>query len=120
MIEETYKTLDLIIKSFKKARNDNDFITLVKNGLALLEYLPSLINYSVEQEADYRKYEALLSNAEFNGKRINSSAYCETQAKATDFYKNWQKSKQMIELIYELVNMAKKLANNIDKEFNAS
>ena len=52
-IENVYSTIDIIIASFKKARHNKDYLTLMSNGLALLEYLPSLINYSVEQEAEY-------------------------------------------------------------------
>ena len=39
----------------------------------------------------------------------------ETEAKATDYYKEWQRAKQTIELLYELANMAKKLTSDIDK-----
>lgn len=120
MIEDTYKVIDTIIESQKKARKNNDYNTIALNAEALLEYLPSLINYSVNQEKEYRKEEARLANEkDENGKR-NSGAYCETQAKATDFYTEWQRSKQFIELIYELVQMSKKLMGSVDKELSAS
>jgi hypothetical protein len=118
MIEETYKTIDVIIKSFKKARRNNDYLTILTNALALLEYLPEMIEYMVGQEAEYRKFEAGLADKTENEKRLPSS-YCETQAKATNFYKEWQRAKNFIELCYELVNIAKKLASSVDKEFNA-
>ena len=54
-IQEVFKTIDVIIASFKQARHNKDYLTLMTNGLALLEYLPGLINYSIEQESEYRK-----------------------------------------------------------------
>ena len=40
MIEETFKIIDKIIEAQKKARRENDYLTLLTNGEALLEYLP--------------------------------------------------------------------------------
>lgn len=117
MITDIYKTIDSIIKAQKKARRENDYLTLMLNGEALLEYLPDLISYSVDQEAEYRKLEATLTNESIDGKR-NTSSYCETQAKASEFYKQWQKARQFIELMYEMVAMAKKLSSSVDREFN--
>lgn len=118
-MEEIYKTIDLIVKAQQKARRNNDFLTILVNAEALLERIPTLINYSVEQESEYRKFEARLSDEkDENGKRFSGS-YCETKSKATDFYKEWQKSKLFMELIYEYVQISKKLAGSIDKEFNA-
>lgn len=119
-ISQVYKTIDTIIASFKKARHDKDYLTLMSNGLALLEYLPSLINYSVEQEAEYRKFESNLSDQKDEFSKRLSSSYCETKAKATDYYKEWQRAKNFIELIYELVQISKKLAGSIDLEMRAS
>lgn len=119
-IEDVYKTIDVIITAQKKARQNNDYNTILLNAEALLEYLPGLINYSVTQEKEYRKEEARLANENDQNGKKNSGAYCETQAKATDFYTEWQRSKQFIELVYELVNMSKKLAGSVDKEYNAS
>lgn len=119
-IEQTYKTIDVIIKSLKTARQRNDYLTLMANAFALLEYMPNLVLYSVTQEAQYRKFEAKLAlESDENGKR-NTSSFCDTQAKATQFYADWQKAKLFIELMYEMVQMAKKLAGSVDKEFNAS
>ena len=118
MITETLKIISQIIAAQKKARRNNDFLGLMMNGEALLEYIPNLIEYAVEQESQYRKFEASLANESKDGKPFTSS-YCETQAKATDFYKEWQKSKQFIELIYEMVQMSKALAKGVNQEFNA-
>lgn len=119
MIDEIYKTIDVIVQEQKKARQRNDYLTLMTNAEALLEYLPELIRYSVDQEAGYRKYEARIANEEDDkGKKLTSS-FCEVQAKATDFYKEWQKAKQFIDLLYEMVNMSKKLAGGVSKEYNA-
>lgn len=120
MIDLIYKTIDVIITAQKKARQENDYLTLMVNAEALLEYIPELIRYSVDQEAGYRKFEAQLANEKDEQGKRNSGAYCETQAKATTFYSEWQKAKQFIELMYEMVNMAKKLAGSVDKELNAS
>lgn len=120
-MEAIYQTIDLIIDAQKKARKNNDFLTLLVNSEALLELLPKLINYSVDMESQYRKFEAKLADLMDEGKkRLNSSAYCETQAKATDEYREWQKAKLFQELIYEMVNIGKKLAGSVDKEFNSN
>lgn len=103
----------------KKARHNNDYLTLMVNAEALLENLPLLINYCVDQENEYRKFEAKLAN-EMTDNKKNTSSYCETQAKATENYKEWQKAKQFIELMYEMVALSKKLAGSIDKEMQAS
>lgn len=119
-IKELYNLIDTIIKANKKARANNDYLTLMLNAEALLEYMPALINHSVDQESEYRKFEASLSNkSDDTGKRLTGS-YCDTQAKATDSYKEWQRSKHFIELMYEMVNIAKKLASSVDKQLNAS
>jgi hypothetical protein len=88
------------------------------NAEALLEFIPNLINHSVEQESQYRKFEANLSNEIDENKKKLTSSYCETQAKATDFYKEWQKVKMFLDFIYEMVNMSKKLAISVDRELN--
>lgn len=117
-IAQVYKTIDTIIEAQKKARRNNDYITLLTNSEALLEHLPALINYQVDQEALYRKFEAKLAD-EFSGDKRNSSSYCETQAKATEYYTEWQRAKLFQELIYEMVALGKKLASSVDKEFNS-
>lgn len=119
MIDNIYKTIDKIIQAQKKARRENDYLTLMLNGEALLEYIPELIIYSIGQESEYRKMEAKLSD-EYTGDKRNSSAYCETQAKASDFYKEWNKTKMFMELMYNMTNMAKALAKGIDNEIKSS
>ncbi len=119
MINDTFKVIDRIVKAQKIARQNNDFLALMLNGEALLEYLPELINYSIDQESSYRKFEANLTNQEKDGKLFTSS-YCETNAKATDFYKEWQRTKHFIELMYEMVNLSKKLASSVSDEFKSS
>ena len=119
-MEQTYKVLDTIIKAQKKARQDHNYLLLMENGYALLEYSPTLVNYMIEQEHEYRKFESgLVDEKDENGKQRTSS-YAETKAKATTFYKEWQRAKNFLDLVYELVNMSKALGRGINNEFNAS
>lgn len=118
-IQVLYKLIDTIFLAQKKARHNNDYLTLMVNAEALLENLPTLINYSIDQESQYRKFEAKLASEEIEGKKPTGS-YCETQAKATDFYREWQKAKLFIDLMYEMVALSKKLAGSVDKELSAS
>lgn len=109
-METLYQTFDAIIASNKAARKRNDYLTLVINAEALVEYMPQLILLCVDEESNYRKYMASLSD-----NRDNSMAWCEAQAKAQDSYRNWQRGKMTIDLLYEAINIAKKLAANVDK-----
>jgi hypothetical protein len=126
-IEQVYNTIDKIITAQKKARIANDYNTILLNCEALLEYMPQLIIYSVEQESEYRRVEFKVSNDESvsqkDGDKVimkkNTSAYAEVAAKSSEHYKNWQKSKQFIELLYEMVQMGKKLAGSVDNELKA-
>jgi len=118
-MNETTKIINTIIAKQKKCRQEQDFLGIMLNGEALLEYLPAMIDYSVDQESLYRKYEAELTSGVKDGKATTSS-YCETQAKASDFYKEWQRTKQFIELIYEMVQMSKALAKGVSKDFNTA
>lgn len=119
-MDELYKTIDKIIESQKVARKRNDYDTLLLNGEACLEYAYQLILYGVDQESEYRKFEASLADKlDENGKKF-TSAYCETKAKATDAYREWQRAKQVVELLYDLANMGKALAKGVDRELNAS
>lgn len=118
-MEQIYKTIDAIISAQKKARKDNNFVALMINAEALLEYIPQLIEYSINQEHYYRKYEAELSNKiDPVSMKSFTSSYCDTQAKATEEYKNWQRAKQTIDWMYEVVNMSKKLAGTVLKDEN--
>lgn len=117
-MEDIYKTIDTIVLAQKKARRENNYLGLMVNAEALLEYLPGLINHSVDQESEYRKFEAgMIEERDDTGKRY-TSAFCETKAKATEYYKNWQKAKQFIELLYEMVNLSKKLAGTVTRDEN--
>ena len=119
-METIYKTIDIILQHQKKARQENDYLKLMVNAEALLEFMSKLINYSVEQESEYRKFEAgLIDEVDENKKKLTGS-YCETKAKATSFYKEWQKAKLFIDLIYEMVNLSKKLAGSVDRDLQAS
>jgi len=117
-IEEIYSAIDRIVEAQKKARLKNDYLTLLVNAEALLERIPQLIIYSTDQEHEYRKFEAKLADIKIDDKR-QSSSYCETMAKATDNYKNWQRSKLFMELVYEYINISKKLASSVNSEFNS-
>lgn len=109
---EIINTIETIINAQKKARKENNFFALLTNAEALLEYLPKLIEYSVDQESKYRKIEATLLETE-------KRAYdCEVKAKASEEYREWQKSRGFIELVYNLVNMSKVLAKSVLKEEN--
>ena len=55
---------------------------------------------------------------EVNGRKI-TSAVAETNAKATNFYKEYKKASLYRELMYEVVQVCKKLAGSIDKEITA-
>lgn len=61
-IIKLYTLIDTIVLAQKKARHNNDYLTLMLNAEALLENLPTLINYAVDQESNYRKYEAKIAN----------------------------------------------------------
>lgn len=118
-IQATYKTIDVIIRSFKKSRHENDYLSIMTSGLALLEHIPALITYAVEQEGEYRKFESgLVDQIEENGKKTTAS-YCETKSKATSYYREWVKAKYFIELLYEFVALSKKLASSVDRELTS-
>lgn len=115
-MEETYKTIELIVKHQKKSRQDKKWIKLLVDAEALLEHIPTLINHSVDKESAYRKFEATMSDqVDSAGKRYTSS-YCDTQAKATDMYAEWRKADKFIEWMYEAVNLSKKLGDTIGKD----
>ncbi len=114
-----YDIIDIIIKKFRQDRKNNNYFELLNDGLAILEEIPKLIDISVREEGLYRKFEAsLLDERNEDGKR-NTSAFCETKAKATEHYEAWQRAKQYTELAYELAIMSKRLAGSVDKELKA-
>lgn len=117
---KVYDTIELITSKFRADRKANNYLGLVEDGLALLEEVPKLIEISITQESLYRQFEARLADeVDEKGKKVPNT-YCETMSKATDNYKEWQKAKQLIEYVYELVNMSKILARGVSKEFNAN
>jgi hypothetical protein len=119
-MNELYDIIDKIIADckVKRARNDRD--GLLENGQACLEYAYKLTHYSVDMESLYRKFEAEQANkSDENGKRL-TGAYAETLAKATDEYREWQRARQVIDILYNLSNMAKALARGVDSSYNAS
>ena len=119
-MDEIYETIDLIIADNKKKRSRNDRDGLLENGEACLEYAYKLTHISVDRESAYRKFEAgLADKTDENGKR-NSVGYCETQSKATEDYKEWQRAKQVTDLLFDLANMAKALARGVDGSYNAT
>ena len=114
-----YETIEIITSKFRKDRKINNYLGLLEDGLALLEEVPKLIDISITQESEYRKFEALLADEkDENGKRFSNS-YCETKSKATDFHRDWQKAKQITELAYELAQMSKMLARSVDRDIKA-
>ena len=117
---KTYEIIDIITKKFRADRKANNYLGLVEDGLALLEEVPKLIEISITQESLYRQYEAKLSDERDDTGKRNTNSYCETQSKATEYYRDWQKAKQTIEFVIDLVNMSKILARGLTKEFNAN
>lgn len=119
-MKDIYETIDAVMARVKEQRHRNDRDGLLLSGESCLELVYLLTDISVDAESRYRKFEADLSDkTDENGKRF-SSAYCETKSKATDDYKEWQKAKQVIEVLYNLANMAKVLARGVDNSYNAS
>lgn len=118
-IQELHKTIGVIMESNKKARQNNNYILLIENGFACLEYIHKIIDIAVESEKQYRQFEAkvLYDLKESGVKGKNGEA--ETRAKATGFYSDWQHSIQLITLCYEMVNVAKLLSRSLDKELKA-
>lgn len=120
MVEDIYEIIDKVTATMREQRHNNDRDGLLLSGEALLELSYKLTHLSVEAESRYRKFEAgLVEEKDENGKKL-TSAYCETKAKATDDYKDWQRAKQVIDVLNGLANMSKMLARNVDNSFNAS
>lgn len=110
-MNNTIETINKIIELNKQARADNNYYLLLMNAQSILEEIPNLINLSVNYEHKYRVCEAKMVE---DPKMTASRA--EIFAKATEDYKEWQKIKQTIDLMYEMVQVAKRLA--VDVEFN--
>lgn len=115
-----FEVIRKILENTKVKRQKNDFLGVINNAQAVLDYLPDIINYEVDQEHQYRAFEAELSEQrDDTGKRYTGS-YCETKAKATEFYKEYRRAQLFRELMYEVVQISKKLASSIDQNLNAS
>lgn len=117
---ELYKTFKAIRDSNLKARRENNYYKLLENGQALLDYAPDLIELMVDNEHEYRKKEAELSNTRDENNKLYSNSYCETQSKATESYKEYIKAKATLDWLYDSVNLAKKLAVDSDKNLIAT
>lgn len=114
-----FEAIDLILASTKKARQNKDYNTIIDNAQACLDYLPAIIKYEVEQESQYRQFEAKLALEQDSTGKLKSSSFCETQAKATQFYTEYRKAMLFRELMYEVVQISKKIARSHEQEFNA-
>lgn len=114
-----FEVIEKILADTKKKRANHDYFGIVLNAEAILEYLPAIINYEVEQEQQYRQFEAKLALERDESGKLRTGSYCETQAKATPFYPEYRKAQLFRELMYEVINISKKLAGSIGKEFNA-
>ena len=117
-MEEIYKAIRLIIATSKRAREEKNFVKLIINAEELLEYIPSLINYSVDQEHAYRVIESELTEKFDGNNKRNTSTYCETKAKATESYQEWRRADKFIDFMYEMINVSKKLAGTVLKDEN--
>lgn len=118
-IKEIGNIIDLIMEDNRLARANNNYIKLIENGFACLEYINKIINIMIDAEKGYRKYEAqlLLELKEAGNKGKNGEA--ETRAKATDFYSDYRHCDLLLNLCYEMVNVAKKLADSLNDELRA-
>ena len=117
-MDKIYQSVRLIIAQSKKAREEKNFVKLIINAEELLEYIPALINNSVDQEHLYRVFESELSEkTDSNGKKYTSS-YCETKAKASEAYTEWRRAEKFIDFMYEMINVSKKLAGTVLKDEN--
>ena len=116
---EIYKIFEAIRKSNLEARKRNDYLTLMVNAQALLDYVPQLIEIMVNEEHEYRKFEAKLSQTKDENGKYYSNSYCETQSKATTNYKEYIKAKATLDWVYDSVNLSKKLATSVDQEMTA-
>ena len=117
---ELYKTFDLIRKSNLQARRDNNYFKLLENGQALLDYVPDLIEIMVNSEHAYRKLEAKLSQEKDELGKRNTSAWRETQAKASEDYREYIKAEATLKWVYDSVNLSKKLAQDNENELKST
>ena len=114
-----FDVIEKIITDTKQKRIKNDYFGIVLNAEAVLEYLPAILNYEVDQEHQYRQFEAKLTQERDETGKLRTGAYCETHAKASQFYAEYRKAQLFRELMYEVINISKKLSAGLGKEFNA-
>lgn len=114
------KVFDIINKvtaSNIEARQNNNYYQLLINAQTVMDYIPELIEYTALKESEYRKMEAFYLDKFANEKGKNGMA--EVMAKATDDYREWNKGKMFIDFSYDLVNLAKRLAVDTDKNLKS-
>lgn len=117
--ELVYKAIDKIASENKKARDSGNYFALVLNGQMCLNHIASLISHSIEQQSLYRKFEARRLSELTTSNEKGKNGIAEVEAKATDYYKEWQRAEMTIELMYNLANMAKLLAKDVDKNLKS-
>lgn len=115
-----FDIIDTIIKDTKQKHERHDEIGIISNAFVLLSHMSDLIKYEVDNEAIYRKKEAELLSSFDNTGKARTSSWAETNARASDEYKNYQKAMKFRDLLYEVVQLSKKVATATSKEFNAS
>ncbi len=120
MNEEIYSIIDKVTAKMREQRHANDRDGLLMSGEALLELSYKLTHISVDRESAYRKFESALAGEKDENGKYFTNAYCETQSKATEDYQEWQRARQVIEVLNDLAQMAKALARNTDNAYNAS
>lgn len=118
-MENLYKVFEAIRKSNLEARKMNNYDKLLENAQALSDYIPEMIEILVTQENLYRKYEASLANTKDENGKYYSNSYCETQAKATENYKEFKKAELTLDWAYATINISKKLAASVGSEYNS-
>lgn len=112
-IDDINLTASKIITVIKKQRDNNDFIGIIKSGIASLEYVIHLIPIMVNEEHKYR-----LAEKEFVLTPMPQGK-AETLAKATEAYRNWRLAVALYDTLNELNMTCKKLSNTVDKQLNA-
>lgn len=110
--------VELIIKKQAQARIDDDDYTMLQNGAELLEYVYPLINASAKNQAIYRQTESRLQDEWVDGKQ-RSAAYAEAHAKATKEFIEYERTEDLIEWIYHMANMTKRMSGDVNNRMKA-
>ena len=114
----TGNVVELIIQKQAQARKNDDEYTMLQNGAELLEYVYPLINLSAKNQSVYRKVEADLQDEWVDGKQ-RSAAYAEAHAKATKEFIEYERIEDLIEWIYQMSNMSKRMAGDVNNRMKA-